>query len=149
MSNPPKPARPASGTKPRVGRVLVIDGDPGAAKSLRLALSDEFAVTATTQPAEALASLATGDWYDVILCEVMMRTMNGVELHDRVQARRPEQAARIVFVTGSAPWDYLRRLLDALPNVVLEKPIDITGVRELIRRRVRGSVQPSNVRRMR
>lgn len=127
----------------------MVDGDPGAADSLRVALSDEFEVVTTTQPAEALARLAIGDWYDVILCEVMMRTMNGVELYDRVHARRPEQAARIVFVTGSAPWDYLRRLLDALPNVVLEKPLDITGVRELIRRRVRGNVQPSNVRRMR
>jgi CheY-like chemotaxis protein len=127
----------------------VIDGVAGDASSLRLALSDEFEVTATTQPSEALARIVSGDWFDVILCEVMMPTMNGIELHDRVHARRPDQAVRIVFVTGGVPWDYLRRLLDSLPNVVLEKPLDIAGVRELIRRRVRGSVQPSNVWRMR
>jgi CheY-like chemotaxis protein len=120
-----------------VGRVLLIDDDLRVANSLRLVLSDEFDVRSTTRPSEALASLLGGDWYDLVLCDVTMPTMNGLELHDRVRTRRPDQAARIVFMTGGVPWDYLRRLLDALPNVVLEKPIDVMGLRELIRRRVR------------
>jgi DNA-binding NtrC family response regulator len=129
--------RPPSGSRSRLARVLVIDDEVLLAHSLRLLLSNEFEVEATTQAEQALQWIAAGESYDVILCDVMMPGMNGVELRDKVESLVPEQAARIVFITGGLLIPQVRALIDRVPNTCLEKPLDLEGLRELIRRRVR------------
>jgi len=62
-----------------------------------------------------------------------------VELRNRLERLAPDQAARIVFVTGGIVNPEVRALLERVPNAWLEKPIDIEGLRELIRRRVRSA----------
>jgi CheY-like chemotaxis protein len=123
---------------PRRARVLVVDDEPLVAESLRLVLSGEFSVTSTTDPNEALKSISGGETYDVILCDVMMPQMNGIELRDRIATDAPDQAARIVFVTGGILIPHVRSLLETVPNAWIEKPIDLEGLRDLVRRRVRG-----------
>jgi CheY-like chemotaxis protein len=118
-------------------RVLVVDDEPLLAESLRLVLEGEFSVTTTTEPALALERIAAGESFDVILCDVMMPQMNGVVLRDRIAAIDDEQAARIVFVTGGVLQPHVRNLLESVPNAWIEKPIDIDGLRELVRRRAR------------
>jgi CheY-like chemotaxis protein len=139
MSPPPSdpPSRTASGTLPRRARVLVVDDESLVAESLRLVLSDEFAVTATTNPEQALARIVAGESFDVILCDVMMPVLNGVELRNRIEGVAPDQAARIVFVTGGIVNPEVRGLLESVSNAWLEKPLEVEGLRELIRRRVR------------
>jgi CheY-like chemotaxis protein len=131
-----------SGTTPRVGRVLVVDDEPLIAESLRLVLSDEFEVTTATHVADALARLTSGDWYDVVLCDVMMPGISGVELRSRVHAERPELAERFVFMTGGILMPSVQRMLERIPNVVLTKPFDFPALRELIRRRARSDPPP-------
>lgn len=123
-----------SGTTRRVLRVLVVDDEPFVAESIRLVLSDEFDVTSMTDPAQALASLTSGNSYDVVLCDVMMPNMNGVELRNRVHAHDPELAARIVLVTGGILMEKVHQLLETVPNRVLAKPFDFASLREFIRR---------------
>lgn len=132
-------ARNPSGTVARRARVLVVDDERLVGESLRRVLADEFAVTATTDPEAALAAIATGESFDVILCDVMMPVMNGVELRDRIHEISQDQAARIVFVTGGIVIAEVRGLLERVPNAWLEKPIDVEGLRELIRRRMRSA----------
>jgi CheY-like chemotaxis protein len=117
--------------------VLVVDDESLVAESLRLVLSDEFSVTAITDPEIALAGIVGGESFDVILCDVMMPVLNGVELRNRIEAVSPDQAARIVFITGGIVRPDVRALLERVPNAWLEKPLDIEGLRELIRRRIR------------
>jgi len=120
-----------------VARVLIIDDEPLLAEVLRRALADEFDVTATTRVSQALQGLIAGDHYDLILCDVMMPGTNGVELRDRVHEVHPELAARIVFMTGGVPRDDIRERLESLPNLVLEKPIALGLLRDLVSARVR------------
>jgi CheY-like chemotaxis protein len=107
--------------------------------SLPRILSDEFEVVATTHATDALERILAGDWFDVILCDVMMPIMNGVEFRNRVHAARPELAGRIVLATGGIYWDRVNELIDSVPNLVLEKPFDLGALRELIRRRAAGA----------
>jgi CheY-like chemotaxis protein len=130
--------RPASGTRQRVGRVLIVDDELLIAQSLRRILADEFEVSATAAPSMALAWLASGKCYDVILCDVMMPDMNGLELRARVEHVAPEQATRFVFMTGGILLPEVQALLDATPSIVLAKPFDYGALRELIRRWVAG-----------
>jgi DNA-binding NtrC family response regulator len=122
--------------------VLIVDDERFVAEALRLVLSDEFEVVATTSATDALQWLVSGDWFDIILCDVMMPIVNGVELRNRVHAARPDLAARIVLTTGGIYWDRVNELLDSVPNPVLEKPFDLGALRELIRRRTAGEPPP-------
>ena len=134
---PPKPpsTSPQATAEPKAGRVLVVDDEPLILESVRLVLSNEFAVSVTTLPEQALAWMTSGGWFDVVLCDVMMPSMNGIELRDRIHAASPDQAARIVFVTGGALLPHVRAMLERVPNAWLEKPIDVEGLREFVRRR--------------
>jgi CheY-like chemotaxis protein len=129
------PAAPSPAEEQRAPRVLVVDDEPLILESIRVVLSGEFAVAVTTLPEQALAWITSGMPFDVILCDVMMPGMNGIELRDRLDAVSPEQAARIVFVTGGALLPHVRALLERVPNAWLEKPIDVEGLREFVRRR--------------
>ena len=108
------------------------------AQSLRRILADEFDVTATAAPSMALAWLTSGRWYDVVLCDVMMPGMNGVELRAHVERVAPEQATRFIFMTGGITRPEVQALLDLTPSIVLAKPFDYGALRELIRRWVPG-----------
>lgn len=119
-----------------------MDDEACVAESLRRVLSGEFEVTSTTDPEQALTWLESSDWYDVILCDVAMPTMSGIELRNRVHAARPEVAARIVFVTGGILREGVRALLEGMPNTVLAKPFDPDDLRELVRRRVASDPLP-------
>jgi CheY-like chemotaxis protein len=125
----------------RIARVLIVDDELLVAESLRRVLSDEFEVSSTTDPASALARLTSGEeWYDVILCDVMMPGIDGVEMHARVARVAPEIAARFIFVTGGILLPHVQARLEGVDNLVLAKPFDFGGLRELIRRRT--SVRP-------
>jgi CheY-like chemotaxis protein len=124
-----------------MARVLLVDDEALVVDSLRRVLSAEFDVCSTTRAEQALAWILGGESFDVILCDVMMPGLNGVELRRRIEEFSPEQAVRIVFVTGGLLLPHVRSMLDDVPNTVLEKPIDVEGLRELIRRRVRTSWQ--------
>jgi CheY-like chemotaxis protein len=131
--------RMRSGTTPRVARVLVVDDEPYVADAIRLLLSDEFEVTATTDPVDALERVRDGARYDIVLCDVMMPGLNGVVLRNRVHAVAPELAACFVFMTGGVLHAHLRSLLASVPNPCLEKPLDFASLRALIRQRTRAA----------
>jgi CheY-like chemotaxis protein len=124
-----------------MARVLLVDDEALVVDSLRRVLSAEFDVISTTRAEQALEWIMGGESFDVILCDVMMPGLNGVELRRRIEEFAPEQAVRMVFVTGGLLLPHVRSMLDDVPNTVLEKPIDVEGLRELIRRRVRASWQ--------
>jgi CheY-like chemotaxis protein len=124
--------------------VLIVDDDPLVANALRFMLEDHE-VTVTTVPLKALVRLLAGERYDVILCDVSMPGMTGVELHERLRVAVPEQAARIIFVTGGAAPSTMAAL-ERLPNVCLQKPVDPVGLRALVWRRVQGISSDSPAR---
>ncbi len=132
----PRP-KPTSGTLRRVARVLVIDDEFLVAESLRRVLADEFEVIVATETSTALARLTSGDWYDVVLCDIMMPGMNGIALLEHVKRTAPELALRFIFITGGIVLPHVQTMLKSVSNLVLAKPLDLPALRELIRRRTR------------
>ena len=120
-----------------MARVLVIDDEFLVAESLRRVLADEFEVTIAVETASALARLSSGEWYDVVLCDIMMPGMNGIALLEHVKRTAPELAMRFIFVTGGIVLPHVQTMLKNVSNLVLAKPLDLPALRELIRRRTR------------
>lgn len=130
------PKSSVSGERPTSGRVLVVDDDPMVARAIALILS-AYSVDVVHSGAHALARIAEGWHYDVILCDVMMPLMTGPELLEQLLATAPEAAARLVFITGCATQPEVRRVLDRHSHPCLEKPLNIDSLRTLVDIRVR------------
>ena len=135
----------SSGTRQTTGRVLVVDDDPMVARSIALILS-AYSVDIANSGAEALARIAEGWRYDVILCDVMMPSMTGPELFERLVDTAPAAAERVVFMTGCALLPEVRVFLERVASPCLEKPLDIDGLRALVEDRVRNSRTPASER---
>jgi CheY-like chemotaxis protein len=101
--------------------VLVVDDEPLMCELLAAMLSDSYEVAAFTSPRAALASMLEGD-FDVILCDVMMPELSGVDLYGRATSERPELADRFVFITGGAFTQRARLFLNHIGGLVLRKP---------------------------
>ncbi len=130
-----RPRRIESGTVRR-GRVLVVDDEAFEGKSLAATLL-EHSVVAVSSGEEALAVIAAGSPYDLVLCDVTLRDMSGVELLSRLWRDHPDQAQRLVFLVRAQMSPVLQYLLDGAPNLCIEVPFDMDGLRALIQRRIR------------
>jgi CheY-like chemotaxis protein len=113
---------------------LVVDDEPLMRSALVRGLSADFDVVLAANAHEALSMLGRDRSYDVVLCDVMMAGLGGLELYERVKETAAELAPRMVFLTGGA-WDpAIRARLEALPNERLLKPVSLLELREVIHR---------------
>jgi signal transduction histidine kinase len=102
--------------------VLIIDDEAMMIDLLNSMLQDEYQVTAFPSSRQALECLLTERFFDVILCDLMMPDLNGMDLYAEVLKERPEQAARFVFMTGGAFTDRASEFLDSIDSPPLNKP---------------------------
>lgn len=104
---------------------------------LRRALA-HHRLTTETNPRTALERIFEGS-DDVILCDLMMPEMTGMDLYREVQRRRPDLADRMVFMTTGIFVEESRDFLTTVPGRWLEKPIRVSELEELIDERIRVS----------
>ena len=121
----------AAKTMAREADILVIDDDPVVTRMLTRVLSSHRVVV-THSGARAIELLGTRS-FDVILCDLSMPGMSGIAFYEQVGAISPELARRVVFMTGGAFTAESHEFLANLPNSWLEKPFDISTLRELVR----------------
>jgi CheY-like chemotaxis protein len=119
-------------TASRRGRVLVIDDEESLGQAIRRYLAQDHEVEAVTSARVALDRLIGGARYDVILCDLMMPQITGMEVHATVSKLDPAQAERIVFVTGGAFTESARTFFENTANHRIEKPFDLKTLRHLV-----------------
>jgi PAS domain S-box-containing protein len=115
--------------------LLVVDDEIAIGRTLAISLADEFEVATVTSGRAALAILAGEPRFDVVLCDLMMPDVSGMDVHERIARERPELAKRFVFVTGGAFTERARRFVDEVGLPVIEKPFDLTKLPALLRER--------------
>jgi CheY-like chemotaxis protein len=94
-------------------------------------------VTAVTSAREALDVLARDARFDVILSDLMMPEMSGIQLYDELLRTRPGIVERVVFMTGGAFTGAAPEFLKRVPNECLEKPFTESALRAAIQRLVK------------
>jgi PAS domain S-box-containing protein len=116
----------------RRGRILVVDDEPMIGVAIRRTLQREHEVVVLTSAREAHARLTGGEHFDVILCDVMMPEMSGMDLHQELASHSPELAERFVFLTGGAFTSNARAFLSSVSNRRLEKPFSSQELRGVV-----------------
>jgi PAS domain S-box-containing protein len=133
---PPVAKRPPvhAPARDKRGRVLVVDDEPLIADILRRILAVAHDVVVVQSARTAIGRLEAGERFDVILCDLMMPDMTGMEFYNVVAERAPACVERIVFITGGAFSSHARDFLDRVANERIDKPFDAARVRGVVRR---------------
>lgn len=127
---------PTESSSKRRGRILVVDDEPMISKVAQRSLSPDHEVLTTTNAEEALQWIQAGQRFDVILCDLLMPQMTGMDLHAELVRVASEQAGRMIFLTGGAFTPRAREFLDQVPNLCIEKPFVAMDLRTLINARI-------------
>jgi PAS domain S-box-containing protein len=128
---PEPPKRPTS-RPARQARVLLVDDDAAVVKALARLLRTTYDVEAVTDASTALARLASGERFDVIVSDLMMPELDGVMLFEALGDIAPELRARTVFVTGGAFTPRTRDFLASVTCPCLDKPVEHGHLIEVI-----------------
>ncbi|MCP3144678.1 PAS domain S-box protein [Pyxidicoccus xibeiensis] len=132
---PVVPTPPPPSTEKR-GRLLVVDDEPLVCTALGRTLRPHHDVTLSTRAQEALERIEAGERYDLVFCDLMMPGMSGMDFYSALQQRYPEQARRVVFLTGGAVTQQARAFLEAVPSPHLEKPFAGRELLSLVQERL-------------
>jgi CheY-like chemotaxis protein len=125
---PARPPAPAA----RRGKVLVIDDEPLIAKAVERTLGRDHDVVCEVRAQDALKRLVAGERFDVILCDVMMPEMSGLDFHRELTRLVPEQLAAMAFLTGGAFTPRARDFLDETACPRIDKPFESASLRSFV-----------------
>jgi len=112
--------------------VLVLDDEAIVGRALQRVLGAPCDVRVLVQGSKALEQVAAGQRFDVILCDLVMPEMDGLQFYETLRRLSPEQAQRVIFMTGSVFTDRSRAFLSDAGLPCLDKPIELQQLRTLM-----------------
>ena len=115
-------------------RILIVDDEPTIGLTLARLLRPDYEVRMVVSVAEAQDLLRRGKIFELIFCDMMMPEMTGMDLFDWLREEYPDQAKRIVFMTGGTFTPRAQQFLQLCDRPVLNKPFDIPQLRSLLNR---------------
>jgi signal transduction histidine kinase len=132
-----RPATKEPAESPVRGRVLVVDDDPIVRSALKRMLGREHELVVVGSGAEGKRVLEEDSGFDLILCDLIMPEVTGMDLHSWLTEVLPEIAERMVFVTAGAFTSSARAFVARVDNLVVEKPFDTEAFRVMVRDRIK------------
>jgi len=130
-----------SGKSPAVirGKILVIDDEMISSDFLEQVLEqDGHQVTVAKKAQQALKEVTTNN-YDVILLDVKMPGMSGMEFYHLLMGSEQSLAEKVIFITGDVVSPETQQFLSEVKRPLINKPIDIQVLKQLVSRQIRAS----------
>jgi signal transduction histidine kinase len=116
----------------RRGLILVVDDEPMLGKVIRRILGRDHEVIVATSAIEALQLINGGRRFDIILSDLMMPEMTGMDLHGELLRSSPDQAGKMIFMTGGTFTEAAKSFLDSVSNQTMEKPFRSAALRQIV-----------------
>lgn len=91
----------AQGPEPPKSRLLVVDDEPLITGLIERSLRRSWEITCASSAMAAL-DLTRTQSFDVVVCDLMMPVMTGMEFAEKLAGLNPALRARTLFLTGGA-----------------------------------------------
>jgi CheY-like chemotaxis protein len=134
-------AKPVDASQParelrqaRRQRVMLVDDEPHVAQTIERLLRRDYDVTIALCGEEAIGHIRNGIRFDAIVSDVMMPNMTGIELLEELQRMAPDQAQRLIFLSGGVFTPQTRERLDQIGAPQLAKPVTAQELRACVTR---------------
>lgn len=72
--------------------------------------------------------------YTVVVCDLRMPGVSGIDLHARVERERPALLDRLIFSSGDLISEEAEAFLARVRSPVLQKPFELSALRALVDR---------------
>ncbi len=129
------------------GRVLIVDDDRDMCDFIEAGLRKRgFETTARTTAEEAFATLRDGD-FDVVISDLNMRGMNGIELCERIVDSRPD--VPVVMITAFGSLETAVSAIRAGAYDFITKPFELDVLRLTLERAIAHRALRAEVSRLR
>lgn len=112
---------------------MLVDDEPMVAQTMERLLRRDYDVTVALCGRDALAHIQGGARFDAIISDVMMPNMTGIELIAELQRVAPDQARRLILLSGGFTAQ-VRDQLDQLGIPQLDKPVTAQDLRACVMR---------------
>jgi CheY-like chemotaxis protein len=112
-------------------RILLVEDHTASRTTLALLLETSGYDVDTAANGREAVELLGEHGYDVIVSDIQMPTMDGVELYRQIQQRWPHLAPRVVFMTAHRPDRPQTDPKGSAPPV-LSKPFTLNRLREAV-----------------
>jgi len=111
-------------------KILIVEDDAATAWALEQSLSDEgYAITSVDSAEKALAALREQS-FELVITDLRLPRMDGLELVRRVQARKSK--APVIVVTAYGNEETQRRLAESGVHASFEKPFQMDRLRKSV-----------------
>ncbi len=115
-------------------RVLLLDDDELILRSMHRSLSDHFECLPIAHGQLALDALRSDEDFDVVVSDVVMPEMNGIEFYSALKLAHPQLAQRTLFLSGGIVSESLYASVAGTGRPCLAKPVDLAELVRSIRR---------------
>jgi DNA-binding response OmpR family regulator len=117
---------------------LLVDDEPSIRLALRRFFTREgWGVAEATDGRAALDILLApapgAPTVDLIVCDLRMPGLSGVDLHEALRTSRPELLSRLVLATGDMTSPDVAEFVRRTTCPILQKPFELAQLRALMR----------------
>jgi len=114
-------------------RVMLVDDNELVAKSIKRLYCNEYEITTAISAKEGLKLLATTEsQFDIIVSDISMPDMDGMEFFYRIEEAFPELVERVIFMSGGATTVAQEQFLSKHRCRQLNKPFQPAELRQII-----------------
>ncbi|MBM3182606.1 MAG: response regulator, partial [Chloroflexi bacterium] len=132
----PKPAKPKEEKVQKVAKakILAVDDEPMILQLLGRLLAEEGYRLDTVDNAADAMKMIDKERYNLILLDIKMPDMSGIELYERLQKIAPSLARRVMFITGDVMGPETEAFLSQARAPYVTKPFDASKLKKEVRR---------------
>jgi CheY-like chemotaxis protein len=120
-------------------RLLVVDDEPMILDLIVDLFQDQEVQVDTAANGSEACRKVKQQAYDVVLTDVRMPQMNGMDLYSEILGMRPEMQGRVIFMTGDLIDEEISGFLARVDAVSIPKPLEVpvvlSAVAETLERR--------------
>lgn len=114
-------------------KILIVDDEPTNIHILTNALGQDYDLIVASSAAEAMRILEQGDMPHLILLDIMMPGMDGLQMCRNLKARRDLQHIPVIFITALSDSKSEEKGFAAGAADYIHKPIRLPAVRARVR----------------
>lgn len=113
-------------------KVLIIDDEVSFAASMQKALRKFYDTHVCTDSIQALNAILSVEEFDLILCDVMMPALTGMDIYKKLVEDGRGLESRLLFMTGGAFTPKAVEFIQQAKIKCIEKPFRINDLRQVV-----------------
>jgi len=111
-------------------KILVVDDEAATLDFLKRLLTEQGYDVETTDRANIVLERLQSDKYDLILLDIKLPGMSGIELYHHIEKTDPALAERVIFISGDVMEITTKDFLDKTKASHIVKPINIEQLKK-------------------